>query len=98
MVICNPTSVNNLGLLKAKSIQSHNSVNFINRLIEIVDMQLLNLFGILGSREFTIDGFHFDNVAEMWDIMLTRQLNGNQSTYRMTIDNDTGELFSFEKR
>lgn len=66
--------------------------------MQIVDLQIMNLFGVLGSREFTIESFYFDDDIELWDIILKRQVNGNQSSYRMTIDNDTGELYSFEKR
>lgn len=82
---------------KLKSIQKANSVNYIDRLVEILERALITLFGVLGSREFTINGFTYDNSAELWDITLTRRINRKQLTYRMTIDNITGEMISFRK-
>lgn len=98
MEICCRMSVQKVGLLKVESVQRSNSVNFLDRLIEIVEEALRVLFGVLGSREFTIEGFDYDNDAEVWDVTLTRRINRKQLTYRMTIDNITGDVISFHRR
>lgn len=87
-----------MDVLKVKSVQKTDSVNFIDRLIEIVEEVLRILFGVLGSREFTIEGFDYDNDVEIWDVTLTRRINRKRLTYRMTIDNITGDLISFHRR
>jgi len=84
--------------LKVNSVQKANSVNYIDRLVEIVQTTLRVLFGVLGSQEFTIEGFDFDNDAELWDVMLERRVNRKTIVYRMTIDNITGEMVSFHRR
>lgn len=84
--------------LKVNSVWKTNSVNHVGMLIEIVERELTNLFGFLGSREFTIQGFGFDDDAELWDVTLERRINRKIILYRMTIDNDTGQLYGFYRR
>lgn len=80
---------------KVLSVESINSVNFIGRLVELANNYLRTLFGVLGSQEFTIDRFDYDDGAELWDIKLIRTVNGRRLSYEMSIDNHTGELASF---
>lgn len=84
--------------LRVNSVQKTNSVNFVDRLVQIVRRELRVLFGVLGSQEFTIEGFDFDNDAELWDVMLERRVDRKTIVYRMTIDNTTGEIVSFHRR
>lgn len=80
---------------KIQSIKSEHSVNFIERLIELVNRYMRSLFGIMGFQEFIIDRFDYDDNAELWDVKLLRTVNGKRILYEMTIDNHTGELISF---
>lgn len=84
--------------LRVNSVHKTNSVNFVGRLIEIVEAALRTLFGVLCSREFSIEGFDYDNDAEVWDVTLERRINRKMIIYRMTIDNDTGDIVSFHRR
>lgn len=84
--------------LKVSSIEKTNSVNFIDRLMEIVEASLRVLFGALGSREFTVEGFDYDDDAEVWDVTLERRINKKILIYRITIDNDSGDIVSFHRR
>lgn len=80
---------------KILSVESLNSVNFIDRLVELVNRYLRRLFGVLGSQEFVIDRLDFDDNAELWDIKLIRRVNRKTMRYGMSIDNHTGQLISF---
>jgi len=84
--------------LRISSLQNTKSVNFVGRLVEIVQTALGTLFGVLGSQEFTIEGFDYDNDAELWDVTLERRVNRKTIIYRITIDNHTGEVVSFHRR
>jgi len=80
---------------KVLSADSLHSVNFIDELVRIARAYLRRLFGTLGEREFTLDRIYYDDNAELWDIKLTRRINGRRFRYDMSIDNDTGWLHSF---
>lgn len=80
---------------KVRSVKSLHSVDHIDRLIEIVNGYIRSLFGTLGSQEFTIGRFDFDDDSEYWDVKLLRIVNGKKLKYEMSIDNHTGELHSF---
>lgn len=80
---------------KVQSIESLESVNFIERLMELVNHYLKTLFGAWGRHEFTIDRFDYDDEAELWDVKLIRIINGRLTRYELSIDNHTGELISF---
>jgi hypothetical protein len=79
-------------------VKSLHSVDHIERLVEIVNGYVRSLFGALGSGEFAIDRFDFDDDAEIWDVKLMRTVNGKRLNYEMSIDNHTGELLSFGRR
>lgn len=80
---------------KVLSVESQNSVNFVGRLVELVNNYLRTFFGVLGSQEFTLDRFDYDDSAELWDIKLIRRVDRRNLRYEMTIDNHTGQLMSF---
>jgi len=80
---------------KVLSIESLDSVNFIGRLVQIVRNQLRILFGVMGSQEFMIDRFDYDDAAELWDIKLIRRVDGRNLRYEMSIDNHNGQVMSF---
>jgi len=80
---------------KVLSVKNLNSVNYIDRLVELVNNYLRRLFGVLGSQEFVIDSFYHDDNAELWDIKLIRTVDRKTIRYEMSIDNHTGELVSF---
>ena len=77
------------------SAESLNSVNFIGRLVQIVRNHLRILFGVMGSQEFMIDRFDYDDLAELWDVKLIRRVNGRNLRYEISIDNHTGQIMSF---
>lgn len=77
------------------SVESSNSVDFIGRLVQIARNHLRILFGVMGSQEFIIDRFDYDDAAELWDIKLIRRVDGRNLRYEMSIDNHTGQLMSF---
>ncbi|HML02978.1 MAG TPA: hypothetical protein VK487_06355 [Candidatus Bathyarchaeia archaeon] len=83
---------------KVHSVESLHSVDHIDRLVDIVNRYLRVLYGTLGSQEFSIDRFDFDDNAELWDIKLIRTVHGRKLNYEMSIDNDSGELYSFGRR
>ena len=77
------------------SVESSQSVNFIGRLVQIARNHLRILFGVMGSQEFIIDRFDYDDAAELWDIKLIRRVDGRNLRYEMSIDNHTGQVMSF---
>lgn len=79
------------------SADSLHSVNFPDELVRIVYRYLRIYFGTLGEREFTMDGFSHDTIAELWDIKLIRRIDGRTFRYDMSIDNNTGQLYSFRR-